>query len=253
MEETVGAVPRPTNKEQLVANEKVDPRKLNHGTIGVTSFPTSTGVGGNLAMAGGGNEQSSVTSFSSTSALPSLSQGVPVDPIVLLNLLKMGQPSMPGEQTQTPTTSITSSITAPISSSSLGVLPSGHVPSPVTTNFGFPISSVSGSAAGVVNRNEQVPVTGTSSAASLPSLLKGIAANPTILLNILKMGQQSKSVDESQKISANSSANGTTSSSKSLLGAAPPVSTPLPNSVGLLQKPSGTLGVSTQTAPTVRI
>ncbi|KAJ0037615.1 hypothetical protein Pint_23807 [Pistacia integerrima] len=51
----------------------------------------------------------------------------------------------------------------------------------------------------VASRNEPVPVTVPSTTASLPALLKDIAVNPIVLLNILKMGQQQRLTVEAQQ------------------------------------------------------
>lgn len=59
----------------------------------------------------------------------------------------------------------------------------------------------------VLSGNEPAPVTTPSTPVSLPALLKDIAVNPTMLLNILKMGQQQKLAAEAQQKSNDSSMN----------------------------------------------
>ncbi|XVF02148.1 hypothetical protein REPUB_Repub04eG0150900 [Reevesia pubescens] len=59
-------------------------------------------------------------------------------------------------------------------------------------------STLSGRTNMTVNRNEQVPLTSMSTP-SLPALLKDIAVNPTMLINILKMGQQQRLASEVQQ------------------------------------------------------
>ncbi|XWS68754.1 hypothetical protein CRYUN_Cryun04dG0119200 [Craigia yunnanensis] len=59
-------------------------------------------------------------------------------------------------------------------------------------------STLSGKTNMTVNRNEQVPLTSMSTP-SLPALLKDIAVNPTMLINILKMGQQQRLASETQQ------------------------------------------------------
>lgn len=96
---------------------------------------------------------------------------------------------------------------------------------------------------------EQVAVTGPSTTASLPAaLLKDIAVNPTMLLNLLKLGQQ-RLVAETQQNSDTVH----TASSSSILGAAPPVNiAPTPSKAsGILHTPAGSLPVTSQVAPMV--
>ncbi|XVF44377.1 hypothetical protein PTKIN_Ptkin02bG0115100 [Pterospermum kingtungense] len=59
-------------------------------------------------------------------------------------------------------------------------------------------SSVSGKTNLTVNGNEQLPMTSMGSP-SLPALLKDIAVNPTMLINLLKMGQQHTVASETQQ------------------------------------------------------
>lgn len=73
----------------------------------------------------------------------------------------------------------------------------------------------------------------TSAASSLPELLKGIAVNPTMLANLLKIGQQQRSEAE------NGPKNISPLSSNPIIAAAAPVST-APMVLGVVQKPAGT-------------
>ncbi|PKI71416.1 hypothetical protein CRG98_008195, partial [Punica granatum] len=96
-----------------------------------------------------------------------------------------------------------------------------------------------------VNGTDPLRLPSTSTAFSLPELLKGIAVNPTTLVNLLKMGQQHMFVSEAPPADAPR----TTSipfSSSSMLGVTPPVST-APVAPGSFQKPAGTPQVPAQT------
>ncbi|XVE92675.1 hypothetical protein REPUB_Repub01dG0120100 [Reevesia pubescens] len=112
-------------------------------------------------------------------------------------------------------------------------------------------SILSGRTNMTVNRNEQVPVTSTSTP-SLPALLKDIAVNPTILINILKMGQPNRLTSEAQQNSPDplkSILHQT--SSIPILGVVPPAKIVHPPSVnivpsnlsGILSKPAGIIQV----------
>ncbi|KAF5449255.1 hypothetical protein F2P56_029721 [Juglans regia] len=93
-----------------------------------------------------------------------------------------------------------------------------------------------------ISRNDNVLVTGTSTTASLPALLKDIAVNPTMLLNILKMGgQQRLAVDALQNSADPAKITTLPACSTSILGAAPLVNVAPSKASGLLQKPTGTL------------
>lgn len=98
---------------------------------------------------------------------------------------------------------------------------------------------------------EQVPVTGTSNTASLPELLKDIAVNPTMLLNILKLGQQQRLVAETQQKSDPPKNTVHPPSSNSILGAAPLVNIASSKASGILQTPAVSLPVTSQVAPMV--
>ncbi|KAL0004699.1 hypothetical protein SO802_012260 [Lithocarpus litseifolius] len=93
-----------------------------------------------------------------------------------------------------------------------------------------------------ISGNEQVPVTSTSTTASLHALLKDKAVNPTMLINILKVGAQQMSVDPAKSTTQLPSAN-------SILGAVPLVNVAASKTLGLLQKPAGTIQVPSQIAP----
>ena len=95
-----------------------------------------------------------------------------------------------------------------------------------------------------ISGNEQVPVTSTSTTASLPALLKDIAVDPTMLINILKVGAQQMSVDPAKSTTQLPSTN-------SILGAVPLVNVAASKTLGLLQKPAGTNQVPSQIAPMV--
>lgn len=100
------------------------------------------------------------------------------------------------------------------------------------------ISSITGS--------EQVPMT-TTGMTSLPDLLKDIAVNPTMLINILKMGQQQRlALEAQQKLSDPAKSTTHPPSSNSILGAVPVVDVASPQSSGILPKPAGTLQVTSQ-------
>ncbi|GMY26624.1 RNA polymerase II C-terminal domain phosphatase-like 3 isoform X3 [Fagus crenata] len=101
-----------------------------------------------------------------------------------------------------------------------------------------------------ISGNEQVSVTGTSTTASLPALLKDIAVNPTMLINILKVGQQHRllAAEAQQKSADPAKSMAQPLSSNSILGAGPLVNVAPLKASGLLQKPAGTLQVPSQIA-----
>ncbi|KAH1040094.1 hypothetical protein J1N35_041837 [Gossypium stocksii] len=110
-------------------------------------------------------------------------------------------------------------------------------------------STLSGKTNTTVNKNEQVPLTGMSNP-SLPALLKDIAVNPTMLINILKMGQQQRLPSESQQKTPDPLKNTLYQpSSNPVLGVVPPsnvIPSPSVNAVpssssGTLSKPAGNL------------
>ncbi|KAL1176065.1 hypothetical protein V6Z11_A04G133200 [Gossypium hirsutum] len=110
-------------------------------------------------------------------------------------------------------------------------------------------STLSGKTNTTVNKNEQVPLTGMSNP-SLPALLKDIAVNPTMLINILKMGQQQRLPSESQHKTPDALKNTLYQpSSNPVLGVVPPgnvIPSPSVNVVpstssGTLSKPAGNL------------
>lgn len=118
-------------------------------------------------------------------------------------------------------------------------------------------STVSGISSVNVSRNEQLQVTGTgvvagaetaavmgSSATSLPDLLKNIAVNPTMLINILKMGQQQRLAIEGQQKPVDPAKSTThPTNTNSILGALPMVNIDPPQSTGILPRPAGTIQV----------
>jgi RNA polymerase II C-terminal domain phosphatase-like 3/4 len=107
-------------------------------------------------------------------------------------------------------------------------------------------------ASATISGNEQVSVTGTSTVASLPALLKDIAVNPTMLINILKMRQQQSLVAEAQQKSADPTKSTTLPpNSNSILGAVPLVNVAPSKASGLFPKPAVTLQIPSQIAPMV--
>ncbi|KAK6252828.1 hypothetical protein QUC31_014548 [Theobroma cacao] len=112
-------------------------------------------------------------------------------------------------------------------------------------------STLSGKTNITVGTNEQVPVTSTSTP-SLPALLKDIAVNPTMLINILKMGQQQRLGAEAQQKSPDPvKSTFHQPSSNSLLGVvsstnvipSPSVNNVPSISSGISSKPAGNLQV----------
>ncbi|KAF5746384.1 putative RNA polymerase II C-terminal domain phosphatase-like 3 [Tripterygium wilfordii] len=98
---------------------------------------------------------------------------------------------------------------------------------------------------------EQVSVTSTNTKASFPNILKDIAVNPTMLINILKMGQRQSLAVEAQQKAADPVKNTIlTPSSNSKLGAVPSVSVTPVTHAGMLPTPSATLQLSSQIATT---
>ncbi|KAH0709471.1 hypothetical protein KY284_010898 [Solanum tuberosum] len=93
----------------------------------------------------------------------------------------------------------------------------------------------------IVNAAENFPVTGISTSTTLHSLLKDIAINPSIWMNIIKMEQQ-KSADASRTTTAQAS------SSKSILGAVPSTDAVAPRSSAIGQRSVGILQTPTHTA-----
>lgn len=86
----------------------------------------------------------------------------------------------------------------------------------------------------VVSGNEPAPATTPSTTVSLPALLKDIAVNPTMLLNILKMGQQQKLAADAQQKSNDSSMN---TMHPPIPSSIPPVSVTCSIPSGILSKP----------------
>ncbi|KAJ6945713.1 RNA polymerase II C-terminal domain phosphatase-like 3 [Populus alba x Populus x berolinensis] len=104
---------------------------------------------------------------------------------------------------------------------------SGNVQSPF-----MGISNITGS--------EQAQVTSTATT-SLPDLLKDIAVNPTMLINILKMGQQQGlALDGQQALSDPAKSTSHPPISNSVLGAIPTVNVASSQPSGILPRPAGT-------------
>ncbi|KAE8023769.1 hypothetical protein FH972_009433 [Carpinus fangiana] len=113
----------------------------------------------------------------------------------------------------------------------------------------FPGSSCANASA-TITGTEQVPVTGTSTAALLPALLKDIAVNPTMLINILKLRQRQSLLAESQQKSADpTKSTALPPNSNSILGAVPLVNVAPSKASGLFPKPAVTLQIPSQIAP----
>ncbi|KAF2288358.1 hypothetical protein GH714_007033 [Hevea brasiliensis] len=118
-------------------------------------------------------------------------------------------------------------------------------------------STVSGISSVNISGNEQLQVTGASavagaeqvpvmgaSATSLPDLLKNIAVNPTMLISILKMGQQQRLAIEAQQKPVDLAKSTThPPNTNSILGALPVVNVAPPQSTGILPRPAGALQV----------
>ncbi|KAJ9186133.1 hypothetical protein P3X46_005668 [Hevea brasiliensis] len=97
---------------------------------------------------------------------------------------------------------------------------------------------------GVVAGAEKVAVVGTS-ATSLPDLLKNIAVNPTMLINILKMGQRQRLAIEGQQKPVDPTKTTThPPNTNSILGALPMVNIDPPQSTEILPRPAGTIQIS---------
>ncbi|KAF3430922.1 hypothetical protein FNV43_RR25652 [Rhamnella rubrinervis] len=95
--------------------------------------------------------------------------------------------------------------------------------------------------------NEQVCAASTSAAASLPALLKDIAVNPTMLLNILKLGQQQRLASEAQPKSADPAKNAMFPPT-SVVGAASLLSNASTTASGILQTSAGSPAIASQIA-----
>ena len=98
--------------------------------------------------------------------------------------------------------------------------------------------------------NEKVSAASTSAVASLPALLKDIAVNPTMLLNILKLGQQQRLASEAQQKSADPAKNAMLPPT-SVMGAAPLVNNASTMASGILQTSAGSPAIASQIAPMV--
>lgn len=98
--------------------------------------------------------------------------------------------------------------------------------------------------------NEQVSAASTNAVASLPALLKDIAVNPTMLLNILKLGQQQRLAAEAQQKSADPAKNAIVPPT-SALGAAPLVNNASSMTSGNLQTSAGSSSIASQIASMV--
>ncbi|KAK9934284.1 hypothetical protein M0R45_021434 [Rubus argutus] len=111
-------------------------------------------------------------------------------------------------------------------------------------NVSSSLGNVEGNSNAQNSANEQVPLRAASSA-SLPALLKDIAVNPTMLINILKLGQQQRAAEAQQKAAVPAENMTYPPSSSSIPGAAALVNDPSKTS-GALQTPT----VSSQKATT---
>ncbi|XVE50040.1 hypothetical protein DITRI_Ditri01bG0130000 [Diplodiscus trichospermus] len=112
-------------------------------------------------------------------------------------------------------------------------------------------SSLSGITNMTVNRNEQLPLT-SMSAPSLPALLKDIAVNPTMLLNILKRGQQQSLASETQQKSPDPLKNTLHQpSSNPILGVVPPANIITSSSVNIV--PSNSPGILSKTTGNLQV
>ena len=113
-------------------------------------------------------------------------------------------------------------------------------------------STVSGNFNATSNGNEQASVTSSITTASLPALLKDIAVNPTMLLNIL-IEQQQRLAAEAKKKSADSATGALHVSNPNLAMATDPTMSIGPSMItGLQQKSVGMLPVSSQATSTVK-
>ena len=91
-----------------------------------------------------------------------------------------------------------------------------------------------------ITGSEQAQVTSTATT-SLPDLLKDIAVNPTMLINILKMGQQQGlALDGQQALSDPAKSTSHPPISNSVLGAIPTVNVASSQPSGILPRPAGT-------------
>ncbi|CAK9144392.1 unnamed protein product [Ilex paraguariensis] len=93
---------------------------------------------------------------------------------------------------------------------------------------------------GVPAGNVQLPVTGTCTTDPLHSLLKDIAVNPAIWMNLIKLEQQ-KSVDPAKSITPPPSSNSILGAAPTMNIAPPKPAPPEPRSVGILQTPKTAL------------
>jgi RNA polymerase II C-terminal domain phosphatase-like 3/4 len=99
--------------------------------------------------------------------------------------------------------------------------------------------------------SEQAPVTSTTTA-SLPDLLKDITVNPTMLINILKMGQQQRlALDGQQKLADPAKSTSHPPSSNTVLGAIPEVNVVSSLPSGILPRSAGKAQGPSQIATTV--
>ncbi|KAL5760300.1 hypothetical protein ACOSP7_018813 [Xanthoceras sorbifolium] len=102
----------------------------------------------------------------------------------------------------------------------------------------------------VVVGNEHVPVTVPSTTPSLPDLFKDFAVNPTMLMNILKMGQQKKLATEAKQNNTDSlTSTAHPPSLNSIMGSVPLMTVAPAGPSGILPQPMGTLQVPAQIAP----
>ena len=91
-----------------------------------------------------------------------------------------------------------------------------------------------------ITGSEQAQVTSTATT-SLPDLLKDIAVNPTMLINILKMGQQQRlALDGQQTLSDPAKSTSHPPISNTVLGAIPTVNVASSQPSGIFPRPAGT-------------
>ncbi|KAK0574925.1 hypothetical protein LWI29_031030 [Acer saccharum] len=112
----------------------------------------------------------------------------------------------------------------------------------------YPTTSVRTNVA-AVGGNQHVPVIVPSITASLPPFINDFAVNPTMLMNLLKMGQQQRLATESQQNITNSLTSTVhLPSLNSIVGAAPLMTIAPSAPSGIFPKPMGTLQVPSQVA-----
>ncbi|KAK2636894.1 hypothetical protein Ddye_031686 [Dipteronia dyeriana] len=112
----------------------------------------------------------------------------------------------------------------------------------------YPTTSVRTNVA-AVGGNQHVPLIAPSITAPLPAFINDFVVNPTILMNLLKMGQQQRLATESQQNITNSLRSTVhLPSLNSIVGAAPLMTIAPSAPSGIFPKPMGTLQVPSQVA-----